>query len=60
MRIEYGLVWAAQWYFLLVPTLCVFFDRNERSFGVALAWLNFMAGIQASKNKITINKEKKQ
>lgn len=57
MKIEFSAVWAAQWYFLIIPSMCIFFDRNERAFGLAFAWLNFMAGVQVSKNKITIKKD---
>ena len=51
MKIEFSAVWAAQWYFFIIPSICIFFDRNERAFGLAFAWLNFMVGVQASKKK---------
>ena len=55
MKIEGIANWTAQWYILLVPSLCVYYDREEEAAGVAFMWLNFVVGAQVSKNKVTIN-----
>ena len=46
MKIEGIANWTAQWYLLLVPSLCCFYDRDQKAVGVALMWLNFIVGAQ--------------
>ena len=38
----------------MVPSLCVYYDREEEAAGVAFMWLNFIVGAQVSRNKVTI------
>ena len=46
--------WTTPWYIVLVPSLCVYYDREEEAVGVAFMWLNFIVGAQVSRNKVSI------
>ena len=54
MEIQGLASWTTQWYFIIVPSLCVYYDREEEAAGVAFMWLNFTVGAQVSRNKVTI------
>jgi hypothetical protein len=46
------------WYFLAIPSLCFFYDKDQKALGVAFMWLNIVAGLQFRKNdKVVINKK---
>ena len=34
----------------MIPSICLFYDREERAAGVALMWLNGIIGIQIGKS----------
>lgn len=55
MKIEGIANWTAQWYILLVPSLCCFYDREQKAAGVVLMWLNFIVGVQARVDDTTVN-----
>jgi hypothetical protein len=50
MKIEGIANWTAQWYFLLVPSLCCFYDRDQKAVGVAFMWFNFIVGAQVRRD----------
>ena len=54
MKIEGILNWTTPGYWLIVPSLCVYYDREEEVAGVAFMWLNIIVGAQVSKKKVTI------
>jgi hypothetical protein len=57
MKIEGIANWTAQWYLLMVPSLCCFYDRGQKAVGVAFMWLNFIVGAQVRRDddKVVIN-----
>lgn len=53
MRIEVIANLTTPWYFMVIPTVVFFYDKEEQSAGMAVMWLNGMAGLQVI-NKTTI------
>lgn len=43
-----------RWYFLMIPSICLFYDSKEKAAGAALMWFNFIVGAQVSRNKVII------
>ena len=39
-----------RWYFLLIPSICLFYDSKEKAAGAALMWLNGIIGMQIGKS----------
>lgn len=42
--------WTTPWYFLLVPSLCCFYDRDQKAVGVVFMWLNIIVGAQVRRD----------
>ena len=55
MEIQGIASWTTPWYFIIVPSLCVYYDREEEAAGVAFMWLNFIVGVQARVDDTTVN-----
>lgn len=58
MRIEMIACTTNRWYFLMIPSICLFYDSKEKAVGVAFMWLNFIVGAQVSRNKVIIKNNK--
>ena len=56
MKIEGIANWTAQWYWLIMPSLCCFYDRDQKAVGVAFMWLNFIVGAQVRKDDTIVIK----
>ena len=50
MRIEMIAYITNRWYFLMIPSICLFYDSKEKAAGAALMWLNGIIGIQIGKS----------
>ena len=54
MKIEGILNFTTPGYWLIVPSLCCFYDREQKAAGVVLMWLNFIVGAQVRRDDDTV------
>ncbi len=54
MKIEGIWNWTTPWYWLIVPSLCCFYDKEQQAVGVAFLWLNFIVGAQVRRDDDTV------